>query len=143
MLKKKVMRTILSVLWPVAFVAFNLLPKYWQERLAWRHCSIACQYVKTYQNKNATFVYLVKVSDPSTGSIEGHFMNVDENGNFFDLYTAKANRKEIGETVMMWGHEPYVVISFAEKFSDFGFKNLDQMIEETAELNAWLWKTRR
>ena len=140
------MRKILEVLWPIAFVAFDLLPKYWQERLAWRHCSIACQYVKKYEKPDSTFVYLAKISDPANGQIEGHFMNVDpKTGNFFDLYYTRMQGKEIGERIGLgeYSDPDYVVIAFANKFSDFGFKNLDQMIDETAELNEWLWKTRR
>lgn len=143
---KKVMKKFLAILWPIAFVAFDILPKWWQERLAWRHCSIACQFVKKYQRPDSTFVYLVKIHDPSSGQSKGHFMNVDSNtGEFFDLYYTRIQGKEIGQRVSMGEYLPpeYVVIAFANEFSEFGFVNLEQMIDETAELNAWLWKTRR
>lgn len=139
---KQIKRIVHSILWALTFVAFDKMPKSIQWRLAQRHCSIAAQWVKTYMDNECTFVYLAEIHNED-GYSSGHFMNVQ--GEFFtDLYGNKIPAVEIGKECEFRRHDGcrYVVVATAKKWIDFGFTSLRQMIYETAELNAFLYRTR-
>ena len=134
-----------NVIWAIATVAFDSLPHFLQKGIAKRKCCCAAQYVKRYINKDAGFVILVEILDPSKGLISDHVMNTDpDTGEFFDLYGNRIPGTNIGEESSFRSHSGhrYVTIAFADKWEDFGFEGLIHALEESRELNDYLFRTR-
>ena len=132
-----------NFIWNLLIWSFDLLPKKIQLNWAKRHCSVAAQYVAKYANESVGFAYLVEIENPAenNGLISGHFMNVDKEGNFFDLYGNRIPGVEIGEISEFRSHTGHRYVNVA--MSKTWFKlNLISMLQKTKELNEYLYRTR-
>lgn len=132
------------IIWAIAEVAFESLPKFLARGIAKRKCSAAAQYVKKYVDPSATYVYLAEVNPPA-GLLSDHIMNVDPgSGEFYDYYGNRIPGAMIGEECDFRRHSGhrYVVIAFANEWKDFGWTSLEHTLKECRELNEYLRATR-
>jgi hypothetical protein len=146
------MKKIIEIVKRIAFLVgwmltehyFDKCPKIMQKYFAKQKCSIAAQWVKKYVNNKSRYVYLSEIHN-NPNLISDHLMNVDpDTGEFFDLYGCRIPGSNIGEECSFRnedGHR-YVVIAFANEWSDFGWTSLAHALKEGRELNDYLWKTR-
>ena len=76
---------------------------------------------------------MVKVDWPK-GKICGHFMNYID-GRIVDLNGNEWNGAFIVGSIGEFGNGDYVITQFANRFSEFGIRNVPDLLEETKRLH--------
>lgn len=121
------------ILWNIYFRYFNYLPFKEKAVKYISKCSIAAQYLHyLYGGK---IIYTVR-SERLDGRISDHFLNI------IDGNIVENNEKIVcscpssidNETVIHLSHGDYKVIEMVDKFNEFSFHSVKEMIETTRKL---------
>ena len=120
------------ILWNIYFRYFNYLPFKEKAVKYINKCSIAAQYLHyLYGGK---IIYTVR-SERLDGRISDHFLNIID-GNIVENNKKIVCPSEcitVGSTIKL-SHGDYKVIEMVDKFNEFSFHSVKEMIETTKRL---------
>ena len=120
------------LLWNIYFRYFQYLPFKAKAAKYIRKCSIAAQYLHyLYGGK---IIYAVR-SERLDGRISDHFLNIID-GNIVENNKKIVCQSEyitVGSTIKL-SHGDYKVIEMVDKFNQFSFHSVKEMIETTKRL---------
>ena len=120
------------ILWNIYFRYFNYLPFKEKAVKYISKCSIAAQYLHyLYGGK---IIYTVR-SERLDGRISDHFLNIID-GNIVENNKKIVCSSEcitVGSTIKL-SHGDYIVIEIVDKFNQFSFHSVKEMIETTKRL---------
>lgn len=120
------------VLWNIYFRYFQYLPFKAKVSNYIKKCSIAAQYLQyLYGGK---IIYAVR-SERLDGRISDHFLNIID-GNIVEnneKIICPSEYIDIGSIIKL-SHGDYIVIEIVDKFNQFSFHSVKEMIETTKRL---------